>query len=250
MSDMPTSAPVKRRGRWKWAALVAGGVILAYLAVAYVLLPAFWKGRARRHPSLEDVPGVTYTADGIPGDPLNVALVGTKEEVMAVMLAAKWDPADPLTLRSCLEIADASVFKRPDEDAPVSSLYLFGRKEDLAFEQEVGPDPRHRHHVRFWKTDKTDPDGRPVWVGSAVYDERVGLSRTTGQVTHVTAPDVDAERDYLFRCLEATGDLAEHYAVEGFHKTREGKNGGGDPWRTDGNLYVGVIKPGVPKAGP
>src|SRR5262249_60460201 len=93
---------------------------------------------------------------------------------------------------------------------------------------------RHRHHVRVWKADKVAADGRPLWVGSAVYDERVGLSRTTGQVTHVTAPDVDAERDYLFRCLEQTGDLAETYVVNDFHKTREGRNGGGDPRRAGG----------------
>ncbi|MGE3809845.1 MAG: LssY C-terminal domain-containing protein, partial [Gemmataceae bacterium] len=81
--------------------------------------------------------------------------------------------------------------------------------------------------------------------GSAVYDEHVGLSRTTGQVTHVTAADVDAERDYLFRDLEATGDLAERYVIDGFHKVLQGKNGGGDPWHTDGNLYVGIIDPKV-----
>src|SRR5262249_18436529 len=111
---------------------------------------------------------------------------------------------------------------------------------DLAFEQEVKDSPRHRHHVRFWQTDKLD-DGRPVWVGSAVYDERVGLSRTTGQITHVTAPDVDVERDYLFADLQKTGDLAESYSIDGFHKVLSGKNGGGDPWRTDGKLVVGVI---------
>ena len=84
---------------------------------------------------------MSYTADGIPADPINVALVGTKAEVMTIMLAAKWFPADPLTLRSCLEIAEASVFKRPDPDAPVSSEFLFGRKQDLAFEQAVGDNP-------------------------------------------------------------------------------------------------------------
>jgi hypothetical protein len=237
----PTSTPTKRRALRKRVAILAAGLIVVYLAVAYVLLPALWKRYAHKHPSLEDVPGITHTADGIPGDPLNVALIGTKAEVMKIMLAAKWHPADPLTLRSCLEIAEATVLKRAYDDAPVSSLYLFGRKEDLAFEQPVGPDPRHRHHVRFWKTDKVGGDGQPVWVGSAVYDKRVGLSRTTGQVTHVTAADVDAERDYLFRDLERTGDLAEHYVVDGFHKKLEGRNGGGDPWHTDGNLYVGVI---------
>ena len=73
----------------------------------------------------------------------------------------------------------------------------------------------------------------------------VGFSRTTGQITHVTASNVDAERDFLFKCLEATDDLAEHYVVTGFHKHLEGFNGGGDPWRTDGDLYVGVIAESV-----
>jgi len=58
----------------------------------------------------------------------------------------------------------------------------------------------------------------------------------------VTAADVDAERDYLFQCLEATGALAEKSVVDNFHQVREGKNGGGDPWHTDGRLYVGVTK--------
>jgi hypothetical protein len=54
---------------------------------------------------------------------------------------------------------------------------------------------------------------------------------------------VDVERDYLFRCLETTGSLVDMFVVEDFHKVREGRNGGGDPWRTDGNLYAGVIAP-------
>ena len=230
----------RRRYRKRVAVLFAGALVL-YLVAAYVVMPALWKHHERGHPSLDAIPRITHTADGIPGDPLNVALIGTETELKKIMLAARWYPADPLTLRSCLKIAEASVLKRPYDDAPVSNLYLGGRKQDLAFEQPVGDSPRHRHHVRFWRSDRLDTDGRPVWVGSAVYDERVGLSRTTGQVTHVTAADVDAERDYLFRCLEQTGDLAEHYAVDGFHTQLEGRNGGGDPWHTDGRLFVGVI---------
>jgi hypothetical protein len=222
------------------AVLVAAG-LLAYLAVAYLVAPLGWKRYTSHHPSLDDVPGITLAADGIPGDPLNVGLVGTETEVKRILLAAAWYPADPLTLRSCLEIADATVLKRPYDDAPVSNLYLFGRKEDLAFEQPVGDNPRKRHHVRFWRTDKTD-DGRPVWVGSASYDARVGFSRRTGQVTHHIAPDVDAERDHLFLDLQKTGDLSETYAVEGFHKTLEGRNGGGDSWHTDGRLDMGVVR--------
>jgi hypothetical protein len=242
MPDEPIAPPRKRNSYLKRVAVLLAGFLLLYLVGAYLLMPLLWTRYARRHPSLVDLPGITHTREGTPGDPLNVALIGTKADLIKIMLAARWYPADPLSLRSCLEMAESAVLKRSYEDAPVSNLYLFGRKEDLAFEQPVGDSPRHRHHVRFWETDKVDGDGRPIWVGSAVYDERVGLSRTTGEVTHVTAPDVDAERDYLFQDLERTGDLAETYIVDGFHKQLEGRNGGGDPWRTDGKLYVGVIK--------
>ena len=240
-SELKPPTPVQGWSRRKKIVMLLGGLLFLWAAAAYLVLPALWKRYAHRHPSLEDVPGVTYTADGIPADPINVALIGTKTEVMKIMLAAKWYPADKLTLRSCLEIAEASVFKRRDDDAPVSSEFLLGRKQDLAFEQAVGDNPRHRHHVRFWESDKRDADDRPVWLGAAIFDKRVGLSRTTGQITHETAPHVDAERDYLFDGLKQTGDLAEFIIVPGFHKVPEGRNGEGNPWYTDGNLYEGVI---------
>jgi hypothetical protein len=239
----PGAAP-PRRTSWRRRALTGVAVFLViYLTFAYVFMPLWWSRYARRHPSLEDIPNITYTGDGHPGDPINVALIGTKRQLIKIMVAAKWYPADPLSLRSSLEIVEASVLKRPYDAAPVSNLYLFGRREDLAFEKPVGPDPRERHHVRFWEAPKTDPDGRPIWVGSAAFDRRVGLSHTTGQVTHHISGDVDAERDFLFKDLRATGDLSDFYTVDDFHRVREGRNGGGDRWYTDGKLYVGVINP-------
>jgi hypothetical protein len=217
-------------------------LVVLYLLVAYVLAPTAWKIYAGRHPSFDDHPRITQTSDHHPGDPLNVSLIGTQEQIDTIMKAAKWYPAAALGIRSDLKIAEGTILSRPDAEAPVSSLYLFGRKEDLAFEMPVGNNPRHRHHVRFWKTDDSDANGRPIWLGSASYDERVGFSHTTGQITHHIAPDVDAERDHLFENLKATGDLSGAYPIDGFHKTLEGKNGGGDPWHTDGRLFVGVIQ--------
>ena len=216
-------------------------LLLAYLVVAYLVMPLIWTWYVRDHPALDAIPHITFTADGLPGDPLNVALIGTETALKKIMLAAKWYPADPLTIRSSLEIAEAAVLERPYVDAPVSNLYLWGRKEDLAFEQPVGDNPRQRHHVRFWRADQVDRDGRPVWVGAAIYDTSVGFSDTTGQITHHTAADIDTERDKLFRDLKQTGDLSEVYTIQGFHKILQGRNGGGDPWHTDGGLAVGVI---------
>jgi len=229
------------RSLWKKFALAAAALVTAYFLAAYVVAPFAWGSYEKRHPALDEVPGITETGSGIPGDPLNVALIGPEDSLKMAMRSAEWFPADPLSLRSDVEIVEATVLDRPYEEAPVSSLYLWGRKEDLAFEQPVGDNPKQRHHVRFWKSAKRDAEGRPLWVGSVTFDERVGLSRTTGQITHHIAPDVDAERDRLFAGLERAGAVKDLTKIAGFHKVRIGKNGGGDEWRTDGALYVGMI---------
>jgi hypothetical protein len=220
-----------------------GGLILLWLIAAYFLIPLLWKGYTRIYPAFDDHPRITQTSDGHPGDPLNVLLIGTQAQIDAIMRAAKWYPAAALGLKSDFKIAADTILSRPDNEAPVSNLFLFGRKEDLAFEQPVGHNPRQRHHVRFWKTGD-EADGRPIWIGAASYDERVGLSKTTGQITHHIAPDVDAERDHLFENLRQTGLLSEQYAIDDFHSVREGHNGGGDYWFTDGRLLVGVVGDG------
>ncbi|MBX3433254.1 MAG: LssY C-terminal domain-containing protein [Pirellulales bacterium] len=217
-------------------------VVGCYVLLAYLLVPLVWEAYARRRPSFDDNPRLTTTGDRHPGDPLNVALVGEGQRLKTAMEAAGWYPAKALGLRSDLKIAEDTILSRPDDEAPVSSLYLFGRKEDLAFEQPAGDSPRQRHHVRFWKTADVDDDGRPVWIGAASFDERVGLSHTTGQITHHIAADVDAERDHLFATLRAAQLLADEDTVPGFHTQREGRNGGGDLWRTDGRLRVGVLR--------
>lgn len=235
----PTTSP--RRADWKRTVVGIAVGLGTYFLVAYVLMPVIWKRYERRHPALDDLPGITETGDKHPGDPINVALIGSEADVKAIMKAAGWFPADPLGLRSDVKIAADTVLKRPYDEAPVSNLFLFGRKEDLAFEQPVGDDPRQRHHVRYWKAPQVDDQGRPLWAGSVTYDKRVGLSYTTGQVTHHISGDVDAERDRLFDELKKTGDLTDAQIIDDFHKVKSGKNGGGDEWHTDGRLFVGTI---------
>ncbi|HVJ66646.1 MAG TPA: LssY C-terminal domain-containing protein, partial [Caulifigura sp.] len=239
-----TEIQPRRRSRRRQAAFLFGCVAGLWLALAYLLLPLAWNLFYRRHPSLDDLPDITQTSAGIPGDPINVALIGLREDVEKLMADAGWSPADALGLTSDIKIAADTVLDRPYKDAPVSSLFLFGRKEDLAFEKPVGNSPQHRHHVRYWKSPTPDHDGRPIWVGSVTYDKSVGLSHTTGQITHHIDGDLDAERGRLFDDLKQTRELSETYIENGFHETLTGKNGGGDPWKTDGDLWVAVIAPG------
>jgi len=224
---------------------VARGVAVGigvYLALAYLVLPAFWQ-HYEHLPAMATMPKTTQAPNGLPGDPLNVALIGSEAEIQRAFAAAGWHPADPITLRSSLAIAESVVLDRSDPDAPVSDLLLFGRRQDLAFEKDVGTSARERNHVRFWRTVLRADGDRPVWVGGATFDRGVGLSHTTGQITHHIAPDIDAERDTLMHDLAAAGRLAARYDVTGIGPTLNGRNGGGDRYFSDGELAVGVLAP-------
>ena len=151
------------------------------------------------------------------------------------------DAADPVTLKSSIRIASSVLRDRPYADAPVSSLFLFGRKQDLAFEKPVGDNASRRHHVRFWKSTELGRNGVPLWIGAVTFDQSVGLSHRTGQITHHIGPDIDAERHGLFDDLRKGGWLTELFQVTGVGATVLGRNGGGDRYYTDGELTIGVL---------
>jgi LssY C-terminus len=224
--------------------LVAATVFVAlYLLLAYILLPSTWR-HYEHQKKLATLAMVTHTRDGIPGDPINVGLVGSKTDVLCAMKAAAWYPADPVTLRSSIAIAGSVLLNRPYRDAPVSRLFYEGRRQDLAFEKPVGRSADRRHHVRFWQVLASGQEDRPVWLGAVTFDRGVGFSHDNGQITHHIAPDVDAERDLLAADLEAAKVVESTYEVSGVAPTLNGRNGEGDRYYTDGEIKFSVLVEG------
>jgi LssY C-terminus len=187
---------------------------------------------------LADLPMVTRTAQGIPGDPINVGLIGDEKELLCAMNAAGWFPADPVTFRSSIEIAGSVLLDRAYKDAPVSNLFYLGRREDLAFEKPEGNSADRRHHVRFWKALDQGQEKRPVWLGAVTFDKGVGVSHFTGAITHHIDADLDAERQLFVTGLEGAGMVSAKYQVTGVGPTMTGRNGGGDPYYTDGEVWT------------
>jgi hypothetical protein len=235
-NDAASTAP-KRYSRLRRAELLLLVFLIGYGLVAYLLLPTFWT-HYEHQKRLAGLPMVTRTAQGIPGDPINVGLIGDNKDVLCAMQAAGWFPADPVTLRSSIEIVGSVLLDRPYHAAPVSNLYYLGRAEDLAFEKPVGGSADHRHHVRFWKVLDKGAEGRPVWLGDATFDRSVGISKYTGAVTHHIAADIDSERTVLASDLEAAGMVDAKYQVTGVGPTVAGRNGGGDLYYTDGEVWI------------
>jgi hypothetical protein len=176
------------------------------------------------------------------GDPVNLAVIGTPEALRAAMAAAGWTEADPVTWRSSWRIVADSLLRRSYPAAPVSPLFVFGRKQTLAFEQEVAGSPAQRHHVRYWSCPPgwLLPGGFAVdLVGAATFDRRVGLSLFTFQVTHKIAENTDRERDLVVAALQASG--AAVHTVRHFSTGYHARNGGGDAIETDGDLPIAAL---------
>jgi hypothetical protein len=211
-----------------------------YLLVAYLILPATWK-RYEREPKLANKNMLTENGAHIPGGPINIALTGSREDVLRAFHAAGWYPADPITLRSSIEIAVSVVLRRPYYDAPVSPLYFDGRREDLAFERPEGESAAQRQHVRLWQVLAEGAQGRPVWLGAVSFDHSVGLSHDTGQVTHHIAPDLDAERNRLIGDLNTARTVQTIEQWPGIGPTLNGRNGEGDPYFTDGEIWAATL---------
>ena len=220
---------------------IVGGVL--YGLLAYLLLPLSWR-HYEHQKGLADLSMVTRTGDGIPGDPINVGLVGSQEDVVCAMQAAGWYPADPVTLRTSIEIIGSVLLDRPYHDAPVSGLFYDGRRQDLAFEKPGGKSAYRRHHVRFWKALDRGQEGRVVWLGAVTFDRGVGFSHDDARVTHHIAPDIDAERDLLVGDLTAAKVVTTVYEVTGIGPTVDGRNGGGDLYYTDGEIKIAVLVEG------
>jgi hypothetical protein len=183
------------------------------------------------------MPLTTVTRAGSPGDPINIQFVGTDGQIGAAFAAAGWYRADEIDLVTSVRICADSVLGRKYTTAPVSNLYLYGRKEDMAFERP-GLNVRQRDHIRIWKTALNGSDGRPVWIGSATKDTKVELARTNHLPTHHIAPDVDSERALVVTELTQTGYVVQDTTRPGFGKETHGFNGEGDPYFTDGQVTV------------
>ncbi|WP_414475124.1 LssY C-terminal domain-containing protein [Microvirga sp. M2] len=199
-----------------------------YAIGAYVILPWIIRmGLKLLH--RKRVPSFTTTGDGLPGDPVNVALVGTLAQLRAAFSALGWSEADRLGLASSWGMIRAFVFNSPYPTAPFSTLYLFGRGQDIGFQRAIDNSPRKRHHIRFWSlslaraestwaggsasfwlnTDRPADDERVLWVGAGTRDTGLSLTRLTFQITHATDSDTNVERDFIIAELESIGSIVD-----------------------------------------
>ena len=206
-----------------------------YAIAAYIVLPRVVR-MGLKILLRQRVPRYTITADGLPGDPVNLVLTGTRQQLHAAFKLAGWSQADRLGLTSSWRMVRAFLLNSPYPTAPFSTLYLFGRGQDVGFQKAIDNSPRKRHHIRFWalslahaeanlgkasfwlNTDRPPDEARVHWVGAGTKDTGLSLTRLTFQITHATDSDTNAERDYII------DELRKNQVVEEINSYKAGQH--------------------------
>lgn len=205
--------------------------IITYLLGSYILIPATIR-LFRIFVQPKHLPHYCVTRDGFASDPVNIGIIGTRQEVLDALKTAGWQTADKITSRTTLRVIASVLYGWDYPTAPMSSLYLFGRRQDLAFQMPViGKGTNSRHHVRFWAASFKEgaqlsvksidwqhrrehiQDDRLLWLGAASRDIGITFTRHSIQFTHLVDPDTDAERDHLIQDLITDTELTMHRTV-------------------------------------
>ena len=201
--------------------------------LAPLLTPALLAGVPRR---------VTDQA-GDPGDVVNFPIVGTDAEVRKAFTAAGWTQVDKTTNDAVLHGLLATLSKKAYTEMPMSTLYLFGRPQDLSYARA---DPLAvalvRHHLRVWNSGQT-LDARPLWVGSATHDNGLERDERDNGVTHHIDPNIDTERDFIEASFASAGALAAAAYATPPDPVHDAKTATGGSFKTDGRLLVMELRP-------
>jgi|SRR5215213_2312595 len=234
--------------------------LLCYAVAAYVIIPLGIR-LLRLIMAPNHVPTHVTTGDGWPSDPANIAFTArSKRHLVRAMKRAGWYPADKATLWNGLRGGWALFFNKPYPAAPCSTLYMFGRGQDIAFEMPVGPSPRIRHHVRFWKVEPQPLLGtnqqrfwwqtlksmvgmeRELWVGAATFDKRfLGIRWRNLQLTHHIDADTNKERDFLLQTLTEVGYLRHVTVIKAGEPYRFRGQNFGVTITSDGYITLGEL---------
>jgi hypothetical protein len=189
---------------------------------------------------LADFECCAQSGNGRNGDPLNIVLIGSQSEIFTALVQQDWDPTHTAATSAVKQTIMAFLSGARYRYSPISSLYLFGRRQDIAL-QKARSTIHQRNHLRLWLSPYTY-QGRDIWIGQISRD--IGVRFTTASpslTTHKIDPDVDESRDYLVEDLAAASMIQALAYVKGASVStieHSAHNLTGDPYYTDGLRVV------------
>ncbi len=226
-------------------------LLITYIVSSYVILPILVrtimlitrKGR---------IPRFVTAREGSFVDPVNIILIGSEKQIKKAFEDIGWYGSDKINIKSATKMIYAFLNNKAYLKAPMSSLFLFGRRQDIDFQQPIGKSPRKRHHIRFWGVDVNkieDPldikfwtEKKKIklneclsWVGAGSEDLGFGFTRLTFKISHRVNHRVDHERKYILDSLKEKNIIGK----VNYYKSGEFKVG---KYISDGRIAVAKLK--------
>ena len=193
---------------------------------------------ARLRKSLDSVPRRVNDQFQNLGDMVNFVIIGSQKDVQAALDAATWHVADTNNERAALNALMQTYDSKDYLAMPMSTLYLFGRKQDFGYEMaEPIAMVASRHHFRIWKAPFTW-NGQEVWVGAGTHDIGFAKDKRNNSVTHKIDPAVDGERDNIGSSLQKANKARTLSYYLPPDPVQDAKNATGDGYHSDGKLLV------------
>ena len=175
------------------------------------------------------------------GDPLNLIVIGDMAAIVPIFSERDWDITEEIRWGSIWKTTKAFFTGSKYQFSPVSSLYVFGRRQDAAF-QKIRGSIHERNHLRLWLSPIVYQE-KSVFIGQISRD--IGVRFTTKTiVTHKIDPDVDSARIYLAQDLLLTRSVESIGHIQGVEEAlldEPRKNLTGDPYFTDGLRLVTIL---------
>ncbi len=172
------------------------------------------------------------------GDMVNFVIIGSQKDVQAALEAADWHAADTDNRKAVLNAVLQTYDSKDYLAMPMSTLYLFGRKQDFGYEMaEPIAMVASRHHFRIWKA-PFRWNGQEVWVGAGTHDIGFAKDKRNDNVTHKIDPAVDGERDNIGNSLQKSNKAKTFSYYLPSNPVQEAKNATGDGYHSDGRLLV------------
>jgi hypothetical protein len=191
---------------------------------------------------LAKIPRRVADAAGSPGDMVNILLIGSQDDVLAVFIAAGWVQVDRSVTTTILTGALATLSKEAYLTMPMSVLYLFERPQDYGFAHaEPVKVIESRNHLRAWKS-SYEVGGRSVWCIAATHDIGFERDQRNNGLTHKIDPAIDGEREFVNDTLSSTGLVIQRTHVTPPNALTTATTATGGEFHSDGRILVLVLK--------
>jgi hypothetical protein len=187
-----------------------------------------------------ELPERTTTRYGQNADIVNVALLGTEEQMNAAFRAAGWRNGDQLSTRSVLRQARAFLSFNNYPGAPITTQLMDGQRANATWEKGLDSYAK-REHLRVWGREDVI-EGQTVWLGAMTRETGAALSVRRHKFIHHIDAEMDEGRGFLARDLSLAGCVAAVYYVKRPEMTHATMNATGDLMWTDGSLAVVQLK--------